>query len=242
VRLPLLLLFASAAALAAGPPAPPTAADIVTRVSAARGGAAKLAAIRSVRFTGTGQSGGFKAGIVRTLARPGSVREELSIQGLTQVLAWNGSSAWQINPFSGRRTADKMDAEDAKGLALDAEIEGPLLAAAARGLPMSWQGVATVDGSPAWQVRIQRPGGDVQDVYVDPDSALEIKVVTRMTVHGVVEESETAYADYEYTKGVLFPMQLALGAKNHAQEGFLLTFDKVELGVATPATLFEMPR
>jgi hypothetical protein len=239
--LPLLLVVLLPALAAAPADDAWTPAKLVDRVSAARGGKAKMAAIQSVRFTGTGQSGGFKLAMRQLLARPGLVRDENTIQGLTQVTAWDGATGWTVNPFAGRRTADRMDPEDAKSLVLEAELEGPLLGAAAKGLPMTWRGTVDVEGSPAYLVRVERPAGDVQDVYVDPDSFLEIKVVTRMMIHGVMSESETAFGDYEPIKGVLFPLEVAYGAKNHAQEGFRVTWSKVELQVAAPAALFRMP-
>ena len=79
----------NAAAAPATAPAVPalTVDEIVARHVEARGGAARLAAIRSLRLTGTSVFGGgdfrIEAEWALVVARPGRLRSELSLQGLT---------------------------------------------------------------------------------------------------------------------------------------------------------------
>src|SRR5262249_30229535 len=65
----------------------------------ARGGAAKLGALKSVRFTGKGMfgpDGRFQAEWALLLQRPGMVREEVTLQGLSAVDAWDGKEGWRV--------------------------------------------------------------------------------------------------------------------------------------------------
>ena len=61
-----------------------------------------------------------------TKKRPGKVRTDLILQGMTLVQAYNDKSGWKIYPFQGRKDPEKMSADDAKSLVEDAEIGGPL--------------------------------------------------------------------------------------------------------------------
>ena len=107
-----------------------TAAELAAKNVEARGGAPKLDAIQSLRLSGKVLVNGdtVELGYVALIKRPGSIRYEAELQGLTQVQAYDGSQAWQINPFQGRKDPEKLSADDAKGLSEDAkDFLGPLV-------------------------------------------------------------------------------------------------------------------
>src|ERR1700758_3533137 len=107
------VVFALAAllSLAAAPAKPLTVDEIVAKSIEARGGAAKLAAIRSLRATGKlvigGGSFSIEAAFGLLLKRPGSIRTETTLQGLTAVEAYDGAEGWSVQPFQGRRDPQK---------------------------------------------------------------------------------------------------------------------------------------
>src|ERR1035441_2815903 len=82
-----------------------TAEDLVVKNVEARGGIEKLHAIQTRRLSGkllvTG--GMIELRYVALVKRPQSIRYEAQLQGLTQVQAFDGSQAWQINPFQSRK-------------------------------------------------------------------------------------------------------------------------------------------
>src|SRR5512136_2195776 len=123
-----LLSIAFAARLGA---AEPTIDDIVAKNIAARGGAEKIQALRSVRLTGTLVFGGgdfrVEAQWASLRKRPGLIRTEVSLQGLTAVNAWDGKEAWSVQPFQGRREPERVSPDEAKDLAREADLEGPLV-------------------------------------------------------------------------------------------------------------------
>ena len=114
------LAYAAAAAAAALAWAPMALAqqssvdDMIARHVQARGGAEALRNIKSVVSVGKLRPSGFDADFqfVETIARPGSVRSELTLQGLTIVQAWDGQTGWQIQPFSGRKDAERLSSDD----------------------------------------------------------------------------------------------------------------------------------
>ncbi len=61
----------------------------------------------------------FRATYVQENKRDDKVREEVILQGMAQVQAYDGRSAWQINPFGGRKDPEMMSQDDSKGLILD---------------------------------------------------------------------------------------------------------------------------
>src|SRR5262249_40183592 len=154
-----------------------TVDELVTKNIEAKGGADALRAIQSVRFTGkllVPFGGQVELGFVQTRKRPGQVRDEASLQGMTQIQAFDGKQGWQISPFRGRRDPEKMSADDVKSLSEEGEIGGPLVDWKAKGSTVQYLGTEDVDGTDAHKLKVTRKNGDVSFVYLDPDHFLEI--------------------------------------------------------------------
>ena len=108
-----------------------TVDELVAKNIEARGGIDAIRAITLIKSTGrmnfSGGDFSIDLGFSSLNERAAKVRTEASIQGLTQVTAYDGKDAWTINPFQGRRDPERMSAEDAKGLEMQADIDGPLV-------------------------------------------------------------------------------------------------------------------
>jgi hypothetical protein len=219
-----------------------TVDELVAKNIEAKGGADALRAIQSVRFTGKLliTQIQLELGFVQIKKRPGEVRNEASIQGMTQVQASDGKEGWQISPFRGRRDPEKMSADDLKSLSEDAEIGGPLADWKAKGSKVEYLGTEDVDGTAAHKLKVTRKNGDVSFVYLDPDAFLEIRVLTQRVEHGAQIEEEKDLGDYEKVNGVYFPLSIETGAKGD-QEKAKITFDKAEANVPLDDAMFRFP-
>jgi hypothetical protein len=191
-----------------------SADDLVAKNLAARGGEGNLAAIGSLEFTGRIVApGDFELAYHETRARKnGAVRIDLSVQGLTIVQAFDGKVGWRINPFEGRRDAERMSADDTRALADDGTIDGPLLASKTRGATVSYLGREDFEGTDAYKLRVAEPGDVEYTYYLDPDTFLEIQVIEERKVRGARQVSATEYSDYERVNGVYFPFAIENGA------------------------------
>lgn len=218
-----------------------TADELVAKNLDARGGAAKLQAIKSLKSEGKLLVGGqFELAVVQYQKAPDSTRSEASIQGLTAVQAWDGKEGWQISPFQGRKDPEKMSADDAKALADDAPISGQLLGWQERGSKLEYLGTEDVDGTAAHKLKVTLKNGDVEYVYLDPDHFLEIRVVTQRSVRGTLVESVTDYGDYEQVDGVYFPFSVATESRPDGN-GQQLTIEHAEANVPIDDALFAFP-
>jgi outer membrane lipoprotein-sorting protein len=220
-----------------------TADELVAKNIAAKGGLAKLSAIHSLRLSGKilVNGGMIELGYVMLVKAPGSVRYEAMLQGLTEVQAFDGKQAWQINPFQGRKDPEKLSADDAKGFGEDAaDFAGPLVNYQAKGYTLDYLGTEDVDGTEAYKLRVTRANGDITYVYLDPDYFLEIRTLTRRIEHGVPRETVTDYGDYEKVEGVYFPFSQEVGPKGSSDRQ-KIQFEKAEANVPAADTLFQFP-
>jgi outer membrane lipoprotein-sorting protein len=217
-----------------------TVDEIIAKNVQARGGLEKLRAIKSLRVTSKFSQGGFRATYIQENKRDSKVREELIIQGMAQVQAYDGKTAWQINPFGGRKDPELMSQDDTKPLLLDADLEGPLVDYKRKGHQAELVGHDPVEGTDCYKIRLSLKNGDVRYYYLDADSFLEIKYETQTHVRGAVQFNETLLGDYEQVDGVYFPFSIET-AETGTEDWTRLSVDKIELNTPLEDTRFSLP-
>src|SRR4026207_199959 len=95
-----------------------TVDELVAKNVSAKGGADALRALQSVRLTGKllVNEGQIQLAYVETKKRPGAIRDEITLQGMTAIQAYDGAQGWKVSPFQGRKDPEKMSADDTKSL------------------------------------------------------------------------------------------------------------------------------
>src|SRR3989440_5657246 len=136
---------------------------LVAKNIEAKGGIDALRAVQSLRLKGKilVNQGQIEFAYTRTKKRPGQIRTEATLQGMTLVHAYDGTEGWKISPFGGRKDPEKMSVDDAKSLVEQAEIDGPLIDWKAKGSTVEYLGTEDVDGTPAHKLRVVRKNGDI---------------------------------------------------------------------------------
>jgi photosystem II stability/assembly factor-like uncharacterized protein/outer membrane lipoprotein-sorting protein len=221
-----------------------TADEVIARYIEARGGLPKLGAINSLRLTGKAVFGfgdnQIEASWGVLQKRPGMIRSEVSLQGLSAIEAFDGKEGWSLDPFSGRRDAQRDSADDAKTRAQDADIEGPLVHWREKGHRVEYLGTEDVDGTPAHKLRVTLKDGDVRTLYLDPDYFLEIREVAETHIRGTERVSQTDLGSYEQIEGVWIPFSIESGPKGGPVSTHI-TIERAEVNVAADDAAFRFP-
>jgi photosystem II stability/assembly factor-like uncharacterized protein len=221
-----------------------TVDEIVARHVKARGGADRLKAIRSLRLTGTVTLGGgnfrLEAGWGQLIRRPGLIRTELTLQGVSAVNAFDGRQGWSVQPFGGRLDPERSSEDDARPLAQTADIDGPLVEWLQKGHRIEYLGTEDVDGTKAHKLRARLKDGDLQYLFLDPDAYLVIRVVTHGHVRGTENITETEYGGYHQVAGVWIPFFIESGPKGQPKN-FRIAVERAEVNVDAPDALFRIP-
>jgi hypothetical protein len=238
---------ASSVLISAAPAQSPTPAltidDLVAKNLEAKGGASALKAIQTIRFEGrmVANQGQVELKYTQTKKRPGEVRTDAVLQGMTLVQSYDGTSGWKIYPFQGRKDPEKMSADESKSLIEDAEIGGPLEDWKAQGKTLTYLGIEDVEGTAAHKLKVVRKNGDVSFVYLDPDHFLEIRVVDQRMEQGAKVEVETDLGDYEKVNGVYFPFSVEAGSKGSTDKQKVV-LEKGEANIEIDDALFQFPK
>ncbi|MGA2591498.1 MAG: hypothetical protein ABSH32_16380 [Bryobacteraceae bacterium] len=219
-----------------------TAEELVAKNIQARGGLEKLRAIQTLRMSGRLQAGSFMAQLGQDAKAPDLLRQSFILQGMAQIQAYDGSSGWQISPFSGRKDPELVGEEELRGLQDQADFYGPLVDYQAKGNTIEYLGHDTVDGDDAFRLKVTLKNGDIVYYYLDPETFLEIRVERQIFIHGSVRESYTEMGAYKLVAGVYFPFSLVSGSPRNPGEGAKITIDKIEANVPMDAAEFKMPK
>ena len=218
-----------------------TAEELVNKNTQAKGGIEKIKAIQSLRVTGKYQGGGgFTATISQMNVRPNLVRETLTLQGMTAVQAYDGTTGWQIEPFQGHKDPELMGEDDLRDLVLDADFDGPLIDYKEKGNTIEYLGHDQVDGEDALRLKVTLKNGDIIYYYLDPDTDLEIRKEIQQTIRGAVRTRIVDLGSYKPVAGVMYPYSIAVGSKSSPGTQ-VYTAQKVEANVTVDHAEFALP-
>jgi hypothetical protein len=174
-----LLALNSILALAGEPTESPplSAAQIVDRNVAARGGLTSWQGIQGMVWTGKIETpDGAAIPFVLAMKRPSKTRFEIHKQGQVQLRAFDGKVGWKLRP--GRNGSPDLQDYTPEELAFARDgqgFDGPLIDYQAKGNEIRYAGVETIDGRQAYRLSVKLPSGALQSYWLDAKTFLEIK-------------------------------------------------------------------
>jgi hypothetical protein len=244
--------YVLAAALCASAAVPVCAQDVsaqslLDKNLEARGGAQALAAIQSIRFDGKIVfPGDFELTYDEVRARGGPTgmesRVDATIQGLTVIQAYDGGVGWKVNPFQGRKDAERMSGDEARSMADSSLIDGVLQQSRKDGSTVTYSGREDFDGTPAYKLKVVQKDGDEFTYLLDPDTFLEIKVTETRRIRGAPKTTETELGDYEKVGGVYFPMSVDSWDEGHSNQRQRIIIETATANPPVNQAFFEEPR
>ena len=218
-----------------------TVDEILAKNAEAKGGLEKLRALKTLRFSGKmSVAPGMDAPLVMTKKRPGSMRLEFTLQGMSGIQAYDGTTGWMVMPFLGKKDPETMSADMLKDAKEQADFDGPFIDYAKKGYTIDLLGKEDVAGSPAYKLKLTRDGSDTF-VYIDAATFLDIRSEAKRKVQGQEVETETNIGDYKSFEGILVPTRIEMKAKG-APGAQTITIDKVEINPEVADETFAMPK
>ena len=237
ITFPKLLFAAAFAAILSAQ----TAEDLVNRNLQAKGGIDKIKAIRTLRSTGKlQQGGGFTVQMGADSMAPNLLRQSFTVQGMTQIQAYDGNTGWKIAPFEGRKDPERLGEDELRDIVEDAIFLGPLVDYQAQGSKVEYIGKDLLDGDDVYRLKVTLKNGDIYYYYLDPETFLEVRMEKVQFIRGAVHESVIECGSYKLVAGVYMPFTLEMGSKQ-SQDRTKVTIDKIEPNVTMDPAEFKMP-
>jgi outer membrane lipoprotein-sorting protein len=156
-----------------------SAAQLIDRNVAAKGGLQAWRAVQTITFSGKMDAGGkskTQLPFVLEKKRPRKTRVELAFKNDTAVQVYDGVNGWKLRPYLGRKTVEPYSADELKAAGFESELDGPLVDYAAKGNKVELEGIDKVENHDAYKLRVTMKGGQVQHIWLDAENFLEVKV------------------------------------------------------------------
>lgn len=236
-----VLLAIAGLATFAIPATAQTAEEIVAKYVKTVGGMQKIQAVKTLRREGKfNAGGGFEVAIVVENKRPNLVRQNISIQGLNGINAYDGKSGWKIEPWQGKKDAEPLGEAEMKQILEASDFDGPLVNYAQKGNKVEFVGLEPVEGTDAFKLKVTLAGGEVRFFFMDTDYYVPIKMLTKRMIRGAELEFESTFGDYKEVAGWYLPHAMEMGVKGSPSRQ-QITFDKIEANMPIDDQRFQMP-
>jgi hypothetical protein len=146
---------------------------------------------------------------VMEMKRPRKVRLELQIPGQPAVQVYDGANGWKLRPFLNRREIEPFSEEELKIASDQEDLDGPLVDYLAKGTRVELDGTEKVEGRDTYRLRVMEKTGHAFDVWIDAKTFLETKIEGQpRRLDGTAHPVEVYYRDYRTVDGLQFPFVL----------------------------------
>ena len=230
------LVFSCSFAVAAPAPAGLSAAQIVDKNVAARGGLQAWRAVQTLSLEGKMGAGGNQRAVLPVptpgskelantlprrraeetqlpflleMKRPRKKRLELQFHGQTAVQVYDGANGWKLRPFLNRNEIEPFSEEELQIASNQPGLDGPLVDYIAKGTQIELDGTEKVEGRDTYKIKVTEKSGHTFHVWVDAQTFLEAKIEGQpRRLDGTDHPVEVYYRDYRTVDGLQIPFLL----------------------------------
>lgn len=214
---------------------------LIARNVAARGGADAWRSVSSLQLTGQMDLGqGMHVPYLMEQKRPGKMCLEFVFNDEKAIQCVDGKSGWKLLPFRGRMTPEPMTEVELSDMADMADIDGLLFDSAKRGHKIVLLGKESLDGRTALKLQVTLPSGGVRWVYIDEETALEIKLEAMRMISGKERRVVTSYREWLPVEGLLIPRRQETQTEGDKESHFI-TVERVKVNLPLDDNRFAIP-
>jgi outer membrane lipoprotein-sorting protein len=223
----------------------PTLEQVVAKNAAARGGKQAWAKIHSIAFAGhivSPAAPGRSMPFLLEQKRPARMRFEIMAPGHRSVRIFDGTHGWKMRPGNGGVPEVQAYTEEELRYVRDAQaIEGPLMAAVARGFSLTLGGAALIEGRKAYVVSYRPRKDAIHRVWVDAQTFLEVRYEREFrTARDRRARATVEFRNYTAFEGLQIPLTIEPGAAP-GRPSDQLVIDRVALNPRLADNLFARP-
>lgn len=228
-----------------------SAAQIVDKNVAARGGLQAWRAVQTLSLQGKlGAGGNQRATVAMPMPNPKEValphrraeetqlpflmelkrgrkkRLELQFGGKTAIQVYDGTNGWKLRPYLNRMEVETYTQEELKKASQESDLDGPLVDYATKGSRVELDGAEKVEGRDTYKLKVIEKSGNSVHVWIDAETFLEAKIEGQpRRLDGTDHPVEVYYRDYRAVDGLRIPFVF---------ETRVLPVESTKLGRDTP--------
>jgi hypothetical protein len=223
-----------------------TAAEVIERNVAARGGILAWRNVDTMAWLGhldRASKDVQRVPFAMQLKRPNLTRFELKEQYNDFTRIFDGSHGWKVRPAADGRPETKSFApEEAKFSRAEFVIDGPLIDYQAKGVTADLDGIETIEGRKAYRLSLVLPSGAQRKMWIDTNTNLDIRC-DRPATNPLKPGAPVSvyYRDWVTVDGITIPRSIETGVGSAPPDKLviekILVNPKLDDGTFLPPTV-----
>jgi len=200
----IFLLSFFLAALMASPGSGQTAEEIIKKMVEAQGGKKLFESIKDMTLSGTLEmvQQGLNGSLTVYKKEPDKTRRDIEIMGMTITQAYDGETAWGVNPQTGN--TEEMEEQQAAEMKRESFPIVSILYPEKYGFSFDYKGKEKIEDKDYFVIEQTYPDGFKATLYVDAETYLSFKAkVKTMGPMGYEVEIEQFTSDYKKVDGMI---------------------------------------
>ena len=212
--------------------------DILEKMIEAQGGRKALGNIKDTTMIGSMEiaMAGMSASLTMYHKEPNKIRMDMEMMGMVITMAYDGETAWWVNPQTG--VMEEMPADQADMIVRQAWGTDILLNPEKHGVTYELKGKETLEGKEYYVIIQSFPDGWSMTSYIDAQTYLPYKGVSTQLNMGVEVESESFLSDWKEVDGVMTAHMIKSFASG--EEVMTMSFTEVKYNTGIEDSLFKM--
>src|ERR1700731_2885506 len=106
------------------------------------------------------------------MKRSRKMRLELQFNGQTAIQVFDGTDGWKLRPFLNRRVVEPFTPEEIKAASRQTDLDGPLVDYVAKGTQVELEGMEKVEDRNTYKLKLKTRTGETTHVWIDAQSFL----------------------------------------------------------------------
>jgi hypothetical protein len=218
-----------------------SADDIISKYIQKVGGTEKWNLVKSMISAGNSQLMGQEFPYTVSSKSPNLNRLDVTAMGQTLIQAYDGKTAWTINPFQGSGKPEIMSPELTKAFSSQNQIRPSLFDLSAKGLKSTIIGKENVGAVACDKIEITHPEGDKDYYFFDPSTSLLVLIRKTATGGQLTGKTADSYlSDYRDEQGLLIPHIIEI--KVDGQVFSKNITNSVKINTPVDSKLFDFPK
>jgi outer membrane lipoprotein-sorting protein len=216
-----------------------TADEILVKSIEARGGAAKLNGLKSLKMESVTSVMGMDMVSKSVIVNKRGMRNDIEVMGQTITMAVDGDKGWMINPMQGGTDPVALPEEQLKASAVQLDLAGMTNYKEA-GTTAELLGKETMDGTEVYKIKTTSKDGMVMTHSIDTKTYYILKTAIKVKVGDQEIEAETKMSNYKVVDGIAFAHTTEI---TNPQAGVITTtIKKLEVNPTVDESVFAMPK
>jgi hypothetical protein len=212
---------------------------IIHRHVEALGGEDNIRALKTLRIHGRLQREGLEFPFTLWLQRPNRSRMDIEVRGRAFIQAYDGVTAWWVNPLLGASEPQAMPEDFARSTKRWVDFEGPLVNYRNKRHDVEYLGEVDTENGRAYDIGLAHADGGLWHIYIDTKTHLEVKRTYPETFMGETREVTVFFHGHSVVEGV--NLYHVIDGEGIDGARYMMIFDTVEANAAVDDSWFSIP-